>query len=57
MAAAAHSPEFAKKMNIPQSVAKDFNRADAAKSRDSDGGQSSKADRHMPHHVRYGGRK
>lgn len=29
MAAAAHNPAFAKKMGIPQSVAKDFNQADA----------------------------
>lgn len=29
MAAAAHNPKFAKKMNIPQSVAKEFNQADA----------------------------
>lgn len=29
MAAAAHDPAFAKKMGIPQGVAKDFNRADA----------------------------
>lgn len=28
MAAAAHNPEFAKKAGVPQSVAKDFNRAD-----------------------------
>lgn len=28
-AAAAHDPEFAKKAGIPQSVAKDFNKADA----------------------------
>jgi hypothetical protein len=28
MAAAAHDPAFAKRMKIPQSVAKDFNRAD-----------------------------
>lgn len=28
MAAAAHNPAFAKKVGIPQSVAKDFNRAD-----------------------------
>ena len=28
MAAAAHSPSFAKKVGIPQSVAKDFNKAD-----------------------------
>jgi hypothetical protein len=29
MAGAAHDPAFAKKMGIPQSVAKEFNRADA----------------------------
>lgn len=29
MAAAAHNPGFAKKMGIPQGVAKEFNRADA----------------------------
>jgi len=29
MAAAAHDPGFAKKAAIPQSVAKEFNRADA----------------------------
>lgn len=28
MAAAAHDPKFAKKMGIPQKVAKEFNRAD-----------------------------
>lgn len=28
MAAAAHDPAFAKKMGIPQSVAKEFNNAD-----------------------------
>lgn len=28
MAAAAHNPEFAKKMNIPQKVAKEYNQAD-----------------------------
>jgi len=31
MAAAAHNPEFAKKMGIPVSVAKDYNEADKAK--------------------------
>jgi hypothetical protein len=31
MAAAAHNPAFAKKVGIPQSVAKDFNRADKKK--------------------------
>lgn len=28
MAAAAHDPKFAKKLGIPQNVAKDFNQAD-----------------------------
>jgi hypothetical protein len=28
MAAAAHNPQFAKKVGIPQKVAKDFNQAD-----------------------------
>lgn len=28
MAGAAHDPAFAKKVGVPQSVAKDFNRAD-----------------------------
>lgn len=31
MAAAAHDPKFAKKMGIPVKVAKEFNKADAAK--------------------------
>lgn len=31
MAAAAHNPSFAKKIGIPQKVAKEFNRADAKK--------------------------
>lgn len=31
MAAAAHDPAFAKKVGVPQSVAKEFNKADAAK--------------------------
>ena len=31
MAAAAHSPEFAKKVGIPVKVAKEFNRADTKK--------------------------
>ena len=31
MAAAAHDPKFAKKLGIPQSVAKDFNQADKNK--------------------------
>lgn len=29
MAAAAHDPKFAKKVGVPQGVAKEFNRADA----------------------------
>lgn len=29
MAAAAHNPQFAKKMGIPSGVAKEFNKADA----------------------------
>jgi hypothetical protein len=29
MAAAAHNPEFAKKLGIPQAVAKEYNTADA----------------------------
>jgi hypothetical protein len=29
MAAAAHDPAFAKRVGVPQSVAKDFNQADA----------------------------
>lgn len=29
MAAAAHNPKFAKKVGVPQGVAKDFNLADA----------------------------
>jgi len=31
MAAAAHDPKFAKRVGIPQSVAKDFNQADKGK--------------------------
>ena len=31
MAAAAHSPSFAKKVGIPRGVAKEFNQADAGK--------------------------
>lgn len=33
MAAAAHDPKFAKKMGIPQKVAKEFNKADQRKGR------------------------
>lgn len=33
MAAAAHSPAFAKKVGIPQSVAQDFNAADTGTAR------------------------
>ena len=31
MAAAAHDPKFAKRVGVPRSVAKEFNRADKAK--------------------------
>jgi hypothetical protein len=31
MAAAAHNPQFAKKVGVPPKVAKEFNRADAGK--------------------------
>jgi hypothetical protein len=31
MAAAAHNPAFAKKVGVPQTVAKEFNKADAKK--------------------------
>jgi hypothetical protein len=37
MAAAAHDPKFAKKMGIPQDVAKEFNQADAAKAKKAKG--------------------
>ena len=33
MAAAAHDPAFARKLGIPQKVAKEFNKADAAKAK------------------------
>lgn len=33
MAAAAHNPKFAKKIGIPQKVAKEFNKADTKKSK------------------------
>lgn len=33
MAAAAHNPAFAKKVGIPQKVAKDFNREDTKKTK------------------------
>jgi len=33
MAAAAHNPQFAKKVGIPQAVAKEFNTADTGTSR------------------------
>lgn len=36
MAAAAHSPAFAKRVGIPQKVAKDFNAADTGTKRLSD---------------------
>lgn len=33
MEAVAHSPEFARKVNVPQSVGKEFNQADQARSK------------------------
>lgn len=39
MAAAAHNKTFARKMGIPQKVAKEFNKADAAKTRKKRGGK------------------
>ena len=33
MAAAAHDPAFARKVGVPQSVAREFNRADAGRKR------------------------
>lgn len=33
MAAAAHNPQFAKKVGIPQKVAKEFNKADQKKAK------------------------
>jgi hypothetical protein len=33
MAAAAHNPDFAKKVGVPQSVAKEFNQADTGTKR------------------------
>lgn len=44
MAAAAHNPEFAKKAGIEQSVAKEFNEADTAKS-------AKKHPRHKPSNM------
>lgn len=41
MAAVAHSPEFAKKVGIPQSVGREFNQADKGKTKD------------LPEHVRH----
>jgi hypothetical protein len=33
MAAAAHNPKFARKIGIPQAVAKDFNKADKGRNK------------------------
>jgi hypothetical protein len=43
MAAAAHDPSFAKKVGVPQRVAKEFNRADAG---------TGKLSGHRPKHKR-----
>jgi hypothetical protein len=42
MAAAAHDPKFAKKIGIPQSVAKDFNKADMGTKMLSEGARASR---------------
>ena len=43
MAAAAHNPEFAKKMGVPVAVAKEFNQADKGK-------RLAEAMKQMPYH-------
>lgn len=43
MAAAAHNPKFAKKVGVPVSVAKEFNKADKGK-KFKEGGESMKSD-------------
>lgn len=48
MAAAAHNPAFAKKMGIPQSVAKEYNHADSVKH------HSKQAAHHWKHGVKKG---
>lgn len=45
MRAAAHDPKFAKKVGIPQSVARDYVAADAAKTRRVEGQDQAKAKR------------
>lgn len=50
MAGVAHSPEFAKKVGIPQSVGKEFNKADAGT-----GILSKKSSRKERAARRYGG--
>jgi len=42
MAAAAHNPAFARKMGIPQDVAREFNKADAAKAHKAKGSHKGK---------------
>lgn len=46
MAAVAHSPEFAKKVGVPVSVGKEFNRADKGR-KFSRGGEMAKAKKEM----------
>jgi hypothetical protein len=43
MAAVAHSPKFAKKVGVPQSVGKEFSEADAAKHSARPGGYPAKS--------------
>ena len=45
MATAAHDPKFAKRVGVPISVAKDFNRADKGK-------QLAEAMKQMPDHTK-----
>jgi hypothetical protein len=47
MRAAAHNPEFAKKMGIPQDVAKEYEKADEAKHKTHPSGDHPHAD--LPH--------
>jgi hypothetical protein len=49
MAAAAHDKKFAKKVGVPQSVAKEFNQADKGRSRDSLPGHMSHLKKHGLH--------
>lgn len=50
MAAAAHNPAFAKKVGIPQKVAKDFNKADTGSPLLKAGARAEALRRHKPKH-------